>query len=37
MTQKTSVPDTNKPTIEELDELEYRLKYGSRKEDKPLI
>lgn len=37
MTQKTEVGERNKPTLEEIDELEYRLKYGSRKEDKPLI
>jgi hypothetical protein len=37
MTQKTEVGERNKPTLEEIDELEYRLKYGSRREDKPLI
>ena len=37
MTQKTSVRESNKPTEEEIDELEYRLKYGQRKTDKPLI
>jgi|WetSurMetagenome_2_1015567.scaffolds.fasta_scaffold12926_4 hypothetical protein len=37
MTQKTSVPESNKPSLDEIDELEYRLKFGSRKEDRPLI
>jgi hypothetical protein len=37
MTQKTSVRESNKPSLDEIDELEYRLKSGSRKEDRPLI
>jgi hypothetical protein len=37
MTQKTSGHQSNKPTEEEIDELEYRLRYDSRREDKPRI
>jgi hypothetical protein len=35
-TRKTSEYKRNKPTEEEIDELEYKLRYGRTKEDKPL-
>jgi hypothetical protein len=36
-TQKTSEHESNKPTAEEIEELEYKLRYERTKEDKPLI
>ena len=37
MTQKTSVRASNKPSLDEIDKLEYRLRYGYRKADRPLV
>jgi hypothetical protein len=37
MAHKTSASERNIATIEEIDELQYRLKYENRKQDKSLI